>query len=92
MKSNYKRLGDYIHKVDERNKDYNTNLQGLSMTKEYRSSTSNIVGTDLSSYKVMRKNRFVCDFMSVIRVYKLLLFCISQMKLLLSHRHIQHLK
>lgn len=71
MKSNYKRLGDYIHKVDERNKDYNTNLQGLSMTKEYRSSTSNIVGTDLSSYKVMRKNRFVCDFMSVIRVYKL---------------------
>lgn len=71
MKSSYKRLGDYIHKVDERNKDYNTNLQGLSMTKEYRSSTSNIVGTDLSSYKIMRKNRFVCDFMSVIRVYKL---------------------
>ena len=71
MKSNYKRLGDYIHKVDERNSQYNTNLQGLSMTKEYRSSTSNIVGTDLSNYKVMRKNRFVCDFMSVIRVYKL---------------------
>lgn len=71
MKSNYKRLGDYIHKVDEHNKAYNTNLQGLSMAKEYRSSTSNIVGTDLSSYKIMRKNRFVCDFMSVIRVYKL---------------------
>lgn len=71
MKSNYKRFGDYIHKVDERNSQYNTNLQGLSMTKEYRSSTSNIVGTDLSNYKVMRKNRFVCDFMSVIRVYKL---------------------
>ena len=71
MKSNYKRLGDYIHKVDERNKQNITNLQGLSMTKEYRPSTSNIVGTDLSVYKVMRKNRFVCDFMSVIRVYKL---------------------
>ena len=71
MKSNYKRLGDYIHKVDERNEHNNTNLQGLSMTKEYRPSTSNIVGTDLSTYKVMRKNRFVCDFMSVIRVYKL---------------------
>ena len=71
MKSNYKRLGDYIHKVDERNKGYNTNLQGLSMSKEYRPSTSNIVGTDLSYYKVMRKDRFVCDFMSVIRVYKL---------------------
>lgn len=71
MKSNYKRLGDYIHKVDERNSLYNTNLQGLSMNKEYRSSTSNIIGTDLTNYKVMRKNRFVCDFMSVIRVYKL---------------------
>lgn len=71
MKSSYKRLGDYIHKVDERNKQNNSNLLGLSMTKKYRKSTSNIVGTDLSAYKIMRKDRFVCDFMSVIRVYKL---------------------
>lgn len=71
MKSNYKRLGDYIHKVEKRNKDYKvTKLRGLSMTKEFRDTTSNIVGTDLSVYKVMSKWQFACDFMSVIRVHK----------------------
>lgn len=72
MKSNYKRLGDYIHKVDNRNHSLNVNkLLGLSMTKEFRESTSNIVGTDMSVYKVMKKWQFACDFMSVIRVFKL---------------------
>lgn len=71
MKSTYKRLGDYIHKVEKRNKDYKvTKLRGLSMTKEFRDTTSNIVGTDLSVYKVMSKWQFACDFMSVIRVHK----------------------
>lgn len=47
MKSNYK-LGDLIQNVDVKNKDLHcTNLRGLSMNKEFRASTSNIVGTDL---------------------------------------------
>lgn len=72
MKSNYKRLGDYIHQVDVRNTDKKCDkLRGLSMTKEFRDSTSNIVGTDMSVYKVMKKWQFACDFMSVIRVNKL---------------------
>lgn len=72
MKSNYKLLGDYITRVDVRNKDLQTtNLKGLSMTKEFRDSTSNIVGVDLSKYKLVPKNHFACDFMSVIRVHKL---------------------
>lgn len=71
MKSSYKRLGDYIHKVENRNKDGKiTDLRGLSMTKEFRETTSNIVGTDMSVYKVMTKGQFACDFMSVIRVHK----------------------
>ena len=71
MPSNYKRLGDYIHKVDNRNRDLKvSNLVGLSMTKEFRVSTSNIVGTDMSVYKVVNKWQFSCDFMSVIRVHK----------------------
>ncbi len=41
------------------------------MTKEFRTSTSNIIGTDLSKYKLVGKNQFACDFMSVIRVHKL---------------------
>ena len=71
MKSNYKRLGNHIHKVEKRNKDSKvTKLRGLSMTKEFRETTSNIVGTDMSVYKVMSKWQFACDFMSVIRVHK----------------------
>ena len=71
MKSSYKRLGDYIHKVEKRNRDLKvSNLVGLSMTKEFRVSTSNIVGTDMSVYKVVNKWQFSCDFMSVIRVHK----------------------
>jgi len=72
MRSNYKKLGQFIKKVDIRNKGSAiTNLQGLSMTKEFRKSTSNIVGTDISKYKVVKKWQFCCDFMSVIRVHKL---------------------
>ena len=44
---------------------------GLSMTKEFRPTTSNIVGTDLSIYRVVNKWQFACDFMSPIRVNKL---------------------
>ena len=71
MGSNYKRLGDYIKKVERRNRDSKvTKLRGLSMTKEFRDTTSNTVGTDMSVYKVMTKWQFACDFMSVIRVHK----------------------
>ena len=66
-----KRLGDYIREVDVRNRDLEvTKLLGLSMTKQFRPSTSNIVGVDLSKYKVVHKNVFAFDTMSVIRVHK----------------------
>ncbi|MBK8443157.1 MAG: restriction endonuclease subunit S [Sphingobacteriales bacterium] len=71
-KSNYKRIGDYIQKVEHRNRDLKvTRLLGLSMTKEFRETTSNIVGPDMSVYRVIRKYQFACDFMSPIRVNKL---------------------
>lgn len=70
-KTDYKRLGDYIREVDVRNRDLKvTKLLGLSMTKQFRPSTSNIVGVDLSKYKVVDKNVFAFDPMSVIRVHK----------------------
>lgn len=68
----YKPLGNYISIVNNKNKGVITqDLRGLSMKKEFRKSTSNIVGTDLSKYKLVYKNQFCCDFMSVIRVHKL---------------------
>ena len=72
MRSNYKPIGNYIQKVEHRNRDLKvTRLLGLSMTKEFRETTSNIVGTDMSVYRVMSKYQFACDFMSPIRVNKL---------------------
>ena len=69
MRSKYKPIGQFIQKVDSRNKDLQvTNLRGISMTKEFRTSTSNVVGTDMSKYKIVSKWQFACDFMSVIRV------------------------
>lgn len=70
MRSHYKKLGQFISKVDKRNKNLEVdNLKGLSMTKEFRDSTSNIVGTDMSKYKIVEQWQFACDFMSVIRVH-----------------------
>lgn len=70
-KAEYKRLGDYIREVDVRNRNLEvTNLLGLSMTKQFRPSTSNIVGVDLSKYKIVHKDVFAFDTMSVIRVHK----------------------
>ena len=67
----YQRLGDYIREVNVRNSELKvTNLLGLSMTKQFRPSTSNIVGVDLSKYKVVATNTFAFDPMSVIRVHK----------------------
>lgn len=71
MKSNYK-IGDIITSVDNRNYDLCcNNLKGLSMTKEFRPSTSNIVGTDLSRYKIVAPRQFAVDFMSTIRVHRM---------------------
>ena len=59
MKLNYKKLGNYISLVDERNKELKiTNLQGVSINKEFIPSIANIIGTDLSSYKIVRKGQF----------------------------------
>ena len=54
-----KRLGDYIRPVDVRNRDLKvTRLLGVSITKEFMHSIANIVGTDLSAYKVVTKGQF----------------------------------
>ena len=53
------RLGDYIRPVDVRNRDLKvTRLLGVSINKEFMPSIANIVGTDLSAYKVVYKGQF----------------------------------
>ena len=59
MKADYKVLGDYIRLVDQRNRDLSvTNLLGVSIEKQFITSIANIVGTDLSNYKVVRTGQF----------------------------------
>lgn len=59
VKTDYKILGNYIRLVDERNRDLSiTNLLGVSIGKKFIPSIANIVGTDLSNYKVVRTGQF----------------------------------
>ena len=72
MKLGYKRLGDYIQLVDERNRNLEvTNLLGISVTKNFIPSVANIVGTDMANYKIVRKNQFACSIMQVRRDKKM---------------------
>lgn len=66
MKSNYKRLGDYIRQVDVRNKNLkSSNLFGINIDKFFMPSVANIIGTDLSNYKLIEKGQFACNPMHV---------------------------
>lgn len=59
MRTDYKVLGDYIQLVDRRNKDLSiTNLLGVSIEKRFIPSIANIIGTDLSNYKVVQTGQF----------------------------------
>ena len=60
MKNDYKRLGNYIREVDVRNRDLKvTKLLGVSISKEFMPSIANTIGTDMSSYKVVKPRQFV---------------------------------
>lgn len=59
MASNYRKLGEFLRLTDERNSDLSiTNLQGVSISKQFIPSIANIIGTDLSSYKIVRNGQF----------------------------------
>ena len=72
MKSNYRPIGDFIELVDVRNKDLRVDhLLGLSITKEFIPSVANTVGTNMSNYKIIKKNQFACSIMQVRRDKKM---------------------
>jgi len=72
MKSSYKKIGDYIQLVDERNKGLKVqNLLGLSISKQFIPSVANIIGTDMENYKIIRRNQFACSTMQVRRDKKM---------------------
>ena len=62
----YRRLGDYIKEVNVRNNDLEiTNPMGINIDKYFMPSVANVIGTDLSTYKLVSKNQFACNLMHV---------------------------
>ena len=61
MGSNYKKLGEYIRPIDERNSDGSLgedNLYGISVTKDFIVTHANLVGVTFDSYKVVAPRQF----------------------------------
>ena len=66
MKSNYEPLGKHIRLVDYRNSEEVTStVLGISIDKEFMPSVANVIGTDLSRYKLLSKGLFACNPMHV---------------------------
>lgn len=64
----YKRIGDYIRLVSNRNSDWAiTNLLGVNIYKNFMPSVANTSGVDLSKYKIIRKGQFATNIMHVNR-------------------------
>ena len=71
-KAEYKRLGDYIREVDVRNRNLEvTKLMGINIGKYFMPSVANVIGTDLSNYKIVEKGLFACNLMHVGRDEKM---------------------
>src|SRR5260370_41929992 len=72
MKSNYKVLSKYIRVVNARNTNLNVStLLGVNIDKFFMPSVANVVGTDMSTYKIVKQRQFACNRMHVGRDYRL---------------------
>ena len=76
MKSNYKAIEELVERIDERNRGGSiTTLIGVSIDKKFIPSVANVVGTDLTNYKVIRKYDFAVSLMQVSRDEKIPVAC-----------------
>ena len=66
MKSNYDILGNHIRLIDTRNRESITDrVLGINIDKFFMPSVANVIGTDLSKYKLITKGQFACNPMHV---------------------------
>lgn len=72
MRSNYKRIGDYIRIIKDKNNDGKlSELLGININKYFMPSVANVNGTDLKKYKIVKPKQFSCNRMHVGRDKKL---------------------
>ena len=66
MKSNYDILGNHIRLIDTRNRESITDrVLGINIDKFFMPSVANVIGTNLSKYKLITKGKFACNPMHV---------------------------
>ncbi|MFW5700312.1 MAG: restriction endonuclease subunit S [Cyclobacteriaceae bacterium] len=72
MRSNYRRIGDFIELVKEKNTSFKyTELLGINIDKFFMPSVANVVGANMANYQVVRKGQFACNRMHVGRDYRI---------------------
>lgn len=68
----FRQIGTFVKPISEKNKNGDfTEVLGVSIDKEFMPSVANTIGTDLTKYNVLRKNRFAFNPMHVGRDKKL---------------------
>ena len=71
-RANFKPLSEFIKRVNIKNKDGKVSeLKGINIDKFFMPSVANVVGTDLTRYKVVKPQQFACNRMHVGRDYRL---------------------
>jgi type I restriction enzyme, S subunit len=62
----FEKLGDYVRLVSVRNTTLDVDtLMGINMNKEFFPSVANVVGTDMSKYRVVKRGQFAFNPMHV---------------------------
>ncbi len=65
-------LGTLLEEIDVRNRDGAiSNVQGVNINKGFMPSVANLSETDLTNYKIIKKNQFAANFMHVMRDEKI---------------------
>ncbi len=66
MKSNYKKIGNYVRLLNNRNNELlYAKPMGININKYFMPSVANVTGTDLSKYKTVNKDEFAFNPMHV---------------------------
>jgi len=66
MRLHYRRIGDYVTLVKLKNTDGTvSSLKGININKHFMPSVANVNGTDLNTYRVVKKNQFAFNPMHV---------------------------
>ena len=72
MMAEYRAIEELVEKIDERNVDGSVSeLLGVSIDKCFIKSVANVNGTDLTKYKIIRRNDFAVSLMQVSRDEKI---------------------